>query len=221
MVVGAPGAGAGLVAELLAEHTQVRQACSPIRSEAVRESLPRRVGRPWPDCLDWLGSRGVATSARRAMGLERQSSPHARSVLHLGPRGLLEVGAVARLLPGARILFVERNSWDQGLSLFRRPLRGQGLEHSGSFEDIARATTRLSELSAHWRLNLPDSPLRLSFDDLLCRPQATLRALTDSLGLQAFDDEHPIFDRIRPGGHQRWARYARWLGPLGELPERL
>ena len=217
VVVGAPGSGAGRVAALLAHHPAVDG--SPLGGPiaAVRESLPRKVGRPWPDCLDWVGLPAASRAARRAMGLP--AAPPARTagrtVLRLGARGLFDLGAIPAILPGARIVLVTRNPWDRALSLFRRHLHGEGLEHTTTLDDLAAADAVDVALTDHWRGAFRRPLIEVNFEALVQRPKATLAALADDLEMTDFAPDAGA--DLRSDAVGRWVHYARWLGPVGEL----
>lgn len=214
IVVGAPGAGAGAVASLLAEHAEVSDVTPTGGLPALEETLPRYTGRPWPDSLSGLGRSRAVAAARHALGLPGR--PRGRVVLQLGGAGLFGLGALPLILPGARIVLVHRNAWDQGLSQFRRPLRGPGLEHTSRLEDIAAMDAVYRELLGYWRFALPVAPVEVSYDRLATQPEATLGRLLRNLNLAP---QPALAHRIHARGHGRWARYARWLGPVGELAD--
>ncbi len=217
VVVGAPGSGAGRVASLLAHHPAVEGAPLGDPIAAVRETLPRKVGRPWPDCLDWVGLPSAARSARRAMGLAPSSSarPAGRTVLRLGPSGLFDLGCIPAILPGARIVLVTRNPWDRALSLFRRHLHGDGLEHTTALDDLAAADAVDRALTDHWRDAFRRPLIEVNFEELVQRPQATLATLAADLDLTDFAAD--VGADLRGDAVGRWMNFARWLGPVGEL----
>lgn len=217
VVVGAPGSGAGRIAALLAQHPGVDAAPLGDPIAAAREAVPRRVGRPWPDCLDWVGLPSASRAARRAMGLDPspRARPAGRTVLRLGARGLFDLGAVPAILPGARIVLVTRNPWDRSLSLFRRHLHGDGLEHSTALDDLAAAAEVADALTDHWRAAFRRPLTEVSFEALVQRPQATLAALAADLEMTDFSPG--AGSALRTDAVGRWAHFARWLGPVGEL----
>jgi tetratricopeptide (TPR) repeat protein len=210
LVVGAVGAGVGLVRRLIAAHPDAAAVRARAPVHRLARQLPRYTAQPWPDCVDHLQRAGGAhLGARWQCDLE-QSAGQAQVVLDATPTDIAHLGLVALMAPGTRVVVVRRNPWDTALSAFRRPLRGEHGARSRTLDDLAAAMSRDAELLDHWEQTLPLAFHSVDYEALVQRPGKSLSQLWDFLGLSTM----PATENLRADRVGGWYRYARWIAPL-------
>ncbi len=144
------------------------------------------------------------------------------------PDNILLLPAVLRLFPAAKIIITERDPRDCGLSLFQTPL-GPKMAYALRLETIGRHLSTLRNLSDYWQTEESARVRSLVYEDLVGRPEETLRPLCEWAGLP-FRSEMLAFHRRKNAvqtasvwqvrqslygtSSGRWRNYEKHLGPL-------
>ncbi len=234
-VVGLPRTGTTLLEQILSAHPMVHGAGERM---ALRETLVRLTG-TWT--ADVAASRAAAldaptlTAASRAYLAELHAlAPDATCVVDKMPDNVFQLGLIATLLPGARIVCCTRDLRDVGASIFGHRFIGHH-PYAHDLADLGWYMATHARLLEHWQASLPPSMLLLlDHGDWLADFDATLRRVLDFLGLH-YDSACARFyehDRriasasrsqvrrpINADGVGRWRDYAEQLSPmLRELP---
>jgi tetratricopeptide (TPR) repeat protein len=173
-----------------------------------------------------------ADAAAVASGYENLAAPEgeAGSILEKLPMNFLYLGAIARALPDARIIWLKRRPLDSCFAMFRT-LFGQAYPFSYDFADLARYYAAYAALMDHWRVALGERLLAVDYEALVAAPAAVAPELarhgglpwdagaleitrnrSASLTASAAQVREPIHDRS--AGLSR--RYERHLRPLAE-----
>ncbi len=234
-IVGLPRTGTTLLEQILSAHPMVHGAGERM---AVRETLVRLTG-TWA-AAD-AASRAAAldaptlTSASHLYLAELHAlAPEAARVVDKMPDNAFQLGLIATLLPGARIICCTRDLRDVGASIFGHRFIGHH-PYAHDLADLGWYMANHARLIEHWRASLPPSMLLLlDHGEWLADFDATLRRVLDFLGLpydSACERYHEQDRRIasasraqvrRPinaAGVGRWRDHAEQLAPmLRELP---
>ena len=150
------------------------------------------------------------------------------------PDNIFQLGLIATMLPGARIVCCTRDLRDVGASIFGHRFIGHH-PYAHDLADLGWYMASHARLLEHWRTSLPSATLlTLDHGDWLADFGATLRRVLGFLGLSydpACEQFHKQDRRIasasreqvrRPinaAGVGRWRDYAEQLAPmLRELP---
>jgi thioredoxin-like negative regulator of GroEL len=216
VVVGAPGSGVQLCASILGGDPGLRLRVPSVRLSELPHQLTRPGGRPWlqalhrvrPSTLDHLARRYLGTHSDQAMLVDADVD------------ALPYVGLLHLLLPEARVVVVERQPQDQLLSLWRRPHPQPDRAWSRSPTAARRWLNLQRAMVDHWARTLPTVVTRVSYEELLLDPRATLAPLRDSLGRPA--PTLPAEGCVRPQRQDgptlrldhigRGERYTDWIG---------
>ncbi len=234
-IVGLPRTGTTLLEQILSAHPMVHGAGERM---AVRETLVRLTG-TWT--ADVATSRAAAldtatlTAASRDYLAELHAlAPDAARVVDKMPDNVFQLGLVATLLPGARIVCCTRDLRDVGASIFGHRFIGHH-PYAHDLADLGWYMAIHARLLEHWRTSLPPSMLLLlDHGDWLADFDATLRRVLEFLGLpydaacERFHEQDrriasasraQVRQPINAAGVGRWRDYARQLAPmLRELP---
>lgn len=144
------------------------------------------------------------------------------------PINFLYVGAIARCMPSARIVWVRRHPMDSCFAMFRT-LFGAGYPFSYEFEELARYYAAYERLMEHWARVAPDRMIAVDYEDLVTNPTDAARRVVTHCGLPWSDalvditrNQAPSLTasaaQIRFPIHARsagiWQHYAPWLDRL-------
>lgn len=111
------------------------------------------------------------------------------------PVNYLYVGLIARALPGARIVHIRRSPMDACFSSFKQLFAPGAYRHSYRLEDLARHYAAYRALTGHWRRNLGDNYVELSYEDLVVDTQGQLRRVLSGCGLTWEDQLLDFYQR--------------------------
>ncbi len=225
LIVGLPRSGTSLLEQIIASHPRaggVGERQDPFRIIENLDALAAaRGGTVTSDDLDDEASAYLAMLdaclgprdriVNKALGLERT------------------LGWMARVLPGLRVIRLDRDPRDTLLSIHQHPLSEQLYPWAGDLAHLVRVHAGFTRLMDHWRRVLPIPMLDLRYEDLVDHQARETDRLLAFLGLDPdpaclrFHESDrvvltPSHDQVRQPmnrrGIGRWRRYARHLGPI-------
>ncbi|TLU74012.1 tetratricopeptide repeat-containing sulfotransferase family protein [Lichenicoccus roseus] len=233
-IVGLPRTGTTLLEQILSAHPMVHGAGERL---AVRETLARLTG-----------TLSGATAMKRAAALDAPTlttssagyladlhalAPEAACVLDKMPDNIFQLGFLATLLPGARVICCTRDLRDVGASIFQHRFIGYH-PYAHDLADLGWYMAQHQRLLEHWRAVLPLPVLMLDhagwiddFDVTLRRVLAFLDLPYDPACERFYEQDRRIGTAsraqvrqpINAAGVGRWRAYAAQLAPLlRELP---
>ncbi len=228
-IVGLPRTGTTLLEQILSAHPMMHGAGERM---AVRETLVRLTG-TWT--ADAAASRAAAldaptlTAASRGYLAELHAlAPGAARVLDKMPDNVFQLGFIATLLPGARIVCCTRDLRDVGASIFQHRFIGHH-PYAHDLADLGWYMASQTRLLAHWQASLPSPMLVLDHGDWLADFDATLRRVLAFLDLpydpaceRFFEQDRRVASAsraqvrqpINAAGVGRWRDYAEQLTPM-------
>lgn len=148
------------------------------------------------------------------------------------PLGSVLIPLIARLFPGARILFAERDPRDVVLSCFRRGFKlNPSMYQFVSLEGAARFYDGVMSLADRYRSLAPDRVHPVRYETLVTDFEGQVRAICVFAGLEWTEGLNdfaqtarsrtirtPSAPQVRKGlytsGAGQWRRYARHLAPV-------
>jgi hypothetical protein len=150
-VVGAPGAGLGLVSALFAGHPKVHSLGESEELDRLMERIPAQTGSAMPECvsdLATLAPDSLQRSYDSAVGVLPEGRPF---TVDASAQNLLHVGLIDLFFRSARVVLVERDPADLALQMFRRPWTAPGAAFAGSMADIQTYLSGHDRLVALWK----------------------------------------------------------------------
>jgi tetratricopeptide (TPR) repeat protein len=170
-----PRSGSSLIEHVLASHSQVDGAGELADLPLVLTEESRRIGKPiwqWArdaGAEDWqrLGIRYLERTARW-----RERRPRFTDKL---PGNWMYVGAIRRMLPGARIVIGRRDALETCLSCYRQRLVGN--EYTRTFGDLARYWRDFDRAVRRWHALYSENVYANVYEDLVADPEAGIRTL--------------------------------------------
>lgn len=92
------------------------------------------------------------------------------------------LGLISKVFPSAAIIRITRNPADNAWSCFRN-FFNQGIGWSYNLENIAEFFHHENRLAKHWQSLLGNRVLEISYEDLINKPEATLKRCLYHMGL--------------------------------------
>ncbi len=147
------------------------------------------------------------------------------------PENYLFVGAMIRVLPGARYIQCVRDARDTCLSIYFQRFGARQL-YARDLKSCAEQYLGYLEVMEYWRSTLGIEIMESSYEDLTADPEKQVRALLGHIGL-GFDPacmEHhksknavntasvgQVRSPIYKSSRQRWKNYEKYLGEMLEI----
>lgn len=230
-LLGFPRSGTTLLDSMLGAHPDVSLLEESATEQVMVAALDRMPG-GYPETLGTLSpeQNAVVLQAYRQAAAMDSDSRH--RVLDKSPFMTVHLGLLARVFPHAPILFVARHPCDVVISCFLTGLElNSGTVHFTRLGSTVDLYCSIMDLRQHYLDALPLHLHQVRYEDLLDRPEATLRAALAFLGLPWSDAvlKHADFAARRTDlksasyaqvtrplyqhSRERWRHYAKYLEP--------
>lgn len=223
-IVGMPRSGTSLLEQIAASHSRVLGAGERPDIGILAPTLAAAVA-----AADRaLVRRLAADHVKRLQGL----GGAALRVIDKMPDNLFELGTIATLFPGARVIFCRRDPRDLCLSCYFQRFAAGRLPFAYDLTECARRWVEAERLAAHWARVLPLRWHEVWYEDVVADLDGQSRRLMAFLGLDwepgclefhrtprvvatasAWQVRQPLYDR----SVGRWHHYRRHLAPLEGL----
>ncbi|WP_323770096.1 tetratricopeptide repeat-containing sulfotransferase family protein [Antarctobacter sp.] len=220
LVCGLPRSGTTLVESILSAHPDVATAGElPFLRQHLLPLL-RKDQAPSPEVLAKLRESYLSLLRSRADGRAY--------VIDKMPLNFILAGYVSRIIPGTRIVALQREPRALGWSLFRQCFVRTGNGFAYDQQDIADAVALYRDMLAFWNRN--DVPLhRLDYAALVENSDSTVQGLLDAIGLSpdpaclnfaqadravATASALQVREGILANRDLEWRRYEHHLAPL-------
>lgn len=229
-VTGLPRSGTSLVERILAAHSQVEALgelgiFGGLVAEAVGKGPATYVDVEVAGRLDGVDWPVIGEAYRAAV---RGLAPDAPVVVDKLPQNWLYAGAIARALPDAVVVHLDRGAMDNLFGCYRQ-LFQRDFRWSYALDDLAAHYANYRRLTAHWRATLGGRWVDVDYEALARDPEGEIPGLLAACRLP-FEDAclrpHEAAGRARSismlqlrqpintTGIGAWKAYARPLEPL-------
>lgn len=184
-VIGLHRSGTTLAERILGGHSRI---AAGGETYDVRAALRRATGHNFPGELDMRAVEGRAGLDYREIGFGYLHGIAWRAagrqwVTDKLPSNYMNVGFIARALPHARFIHLNRDPVDVGLSSLRT-LFSHACPYSYDQQDYVRHWRNYDALMAHWRRLLPDRILDVDYQELVEKPDEVAARMARFCGLE-------------------------------------
>jgi tetratricopeptide (TPR) repeat protein len=184
-IVSLPRSGSTLVEQILASHSQIEGTAELSDLPQVIAAESRRLQQPFPQ---WAATHSAQQWQR--LGQEYlQRTQHWREkrpcFTDKMPGNWLYAGAIARMLPNARIVSVRRDPLETCFGCYRYLFTQHPYTHD--FADLAVAWRGFDRACRQWQSLLPQRVREQSYEELVAAPEQQIRDLLQFCGLP-FED---------------------------------
>jgi tetratricopeptide (TPR) repeat protein len=222
-VFGMPRSGTSLTEQILAAHPDVM-------ALGERDDVQRAagVGNGWPDVAVDAHPAAVHDQGRQVHEALFGKAGDRRLATNKAPGNYLMAGALACMLPNAKLVYVRRNPADNALSLFEQSFL-RGLNYSYDLSHIGTAYRAHMQLMEHWIATCGLPIHVVDYDLLVHDPEPHVRALLDAVGLDFAPEclaPHRVTRNVRTASVWqvrqpisaksvgRWRRYEQQMEPF-------
>jgi tetratricopeptide (TPR) repeat protein len=220
-IVGMPRSGTSLVEQIIASHAQAFGAGEIKDIGAAAGKLGWRPNPAW-------NAAGLQAAGAEYLAALRRGAGDALRVSDKMPDNMFQLGLIAAMLPGARVIFCERDALDTCFSCYtQRFSEPHGFDTD--LADCGRRYREVARLARHWQTVLPLRMLSVSYERLVADVEGESRKLIAFLGLEwdpaclEFHKTERVvktasWAQVRQAAYQssvgRARHYERHLGPL-------
>ena len=221
-IFGMPRSGTTLTEQILAAHPDVV-------ALGERGDVHRAVtGKGWPETALSIDAETVQQQGRQvhdSMFAHAGGRPFATDK---SPGNYAFVGAIACMLPRAKLVYVRRTPGDNAMSLFERSFL-RGIHYSYDLAHIGAVYRAHAQLMEHWISNCGLDVHTVDYDMLVQDPEPHIRRLLDFVGLDFVPEclaPHRVERNVRTASVWqvrqpisaksvgRWRRYETQLEPF-------
>jgi tetratricopeptide (TPR) repeat protein len=233
-IVGMPRSGTSLVEQIAASHSAVFGAgeLADIEKHAaiLQHGASAEAGSGDASPAEW-NAEAIARAAQSYLEHLRELAGAAERITDKMPANVFQLGLIATMLHGARVIFCRRDARDNCLSCYFEQFARNNLLFSYDLADCGRQCVETNRLIAHWLSVLPLRMLEVQYETLVAEREAQSRRLIEFLGLKwdsaclefhrtkrpvltasAWQVRQPMYRR----SVGRWRHYEKHLGPLIE-----
>lgn len=230
-IVGLHRSGTSLIERILGAAENVHDLGETDRFAVAMRYGADRVSERVPDVAMLSAQDGIDYALVRKTfdAAARKQSRGKRFVTEKTPANFLNIGAIGRALPHARILHMRRDPRDLCFANFRE-LFGERVVHTSDLADLVHYHHHYQDLMSHWHRTCPGFILDVDYEKLVARPAEESRRVFEFCGLAWRED---LIDRaqqrtepvstlssiqvrqpVNTRSIGRWRAYAPWLQVL-------
>lgn len=234
-VVGMPRSGTTLTEQILCSHPSVFGAGELDLMPTLLRLLPKvlKTRQAYPRCMYSLTAQLREEAARYYLYGLKQHDEEAPFVVDKLPHNFMNLGLIASILPGAKIIHIQRDPRDNALSNLQQNFKAKegGMGYAFNLQNTADQINDYVRMMQHWREVLPVPMFELTYEELVSDQEGMTRELLEFIGVE-WDDQVRDFHKteravrtasvsqvrepIYTSSKQKWRRYEAELAPLIE-----
>jgi tetratricopeptide (TPR) repeat protein len=230
-IIGLPRTGTTLAQRVLSSHSQVESLGEPTAFPAAMAAGMQGTAKPGQGPAERVAAARAIPPAELAQGyFERLAGLRGTAPRFIDklPINFLNVGLIARALPGARIIHLRRDPMDAGYAMFKTWF-ADAYPFSYDQAELGRYIAAYRRLMAHWQAAFPGLVLDVDYEALVDDVPGQARRMLAHCGLpwedacaaphrNAAPSTTASASQVRQPAHRRsvgkWTCYRSELEPL-------
>ena len=185
-IVGLPRAGSTLLEQILSSHSQVDGTLELPNILSTAQKLRRQGdddgGKAYPELLQNFSDAQLQALGQQYIEETRIHRQGADFFIDKMPNNFRHIGLIKLILPNAKIIDARRHPMACCFSGFKQ-LFAEGQEFTYDLIDIGRYYNDYVELMTHWDTVLPNSVLRVQYENVVADLEAQVTRLLEYCGL--------------------------------------
>ena len=184
--------------------------------------------------VEKLGNIDFSHVGRRYLQRTRGRSADSRYLIDKNPMNFFNAGYIAKALPQAKIIWLDRGPMDACLSNLKELFTGEAYGYSYELRELADHYVRFKRLAEHWQDVLPGRIHRVPYETLVADPLRISEQVMAFCGvpfepecIEITRNDSPVSTAsssqvrqpINARGVNAWRRYSSQLAPLQEMLE--
>jgi tetratricopeptide (TPR) repeat protein len=239
-VVGMPRSGTTLTEQIISSHSQVFGAGELGWMTKITGLMKKVVdveGQPYPFAMADINEFQLKSAGQYYLDKIALLNNDAKHVVDKMPHNFDNVGLIALAFPNAKIIQLERDPLDNGISNYQQNFANKmGLMgFAFDLEWIGEMINDHDELMRHWKSLFPGRIYTLNYQELVNDPDTIIRELIDFCGLpwessclSFYDNKsqvrtasiRQVRQKMYTSSAEKWRRYEQYLGPLQKALQR-
>jgi tetratricopeptide (TPR) repeat protein len=231
-ILGMPRTGSTLLERILSSHSRVT---SQGETYALLSSVRQILGVTQADTLDFQRvlndslKMDFGSIGRRYLDYVEPRSLDCSYFIEKLPNNVFFAGLILKAIPGARIIYTDRNPMDACFSNFKQLFNPGFFPYSYDLIEAATHYQQVRDFALHWCERYPDRVTMFNYDELVTAPELNINKLLDFLGLEheeaCYSPEQNTaglatasFAQARQpiyrSSSQKWKKFESQLAPL-------
>ncbi len=226
-IVGFPRSGTTLVDRILSAHPEV-ESLGELTDFALTLTTLCKADGGKAGLIGAASSLDMQTLGKTYVHRALQRANGAAYFIDKTPANFLYIGLIAKALPYAKIIHLNRHPLDVGFGMYKTLFR-MGYPFSYNLDDLAHYMKAKDRLMTHWRKMLPGRIIEINYEDIVADQEGQTRKLLTALGLNwdaacldFYNNKSPsatasaaqVRQPIYKNAVGRWKYYRTGLAPL-------
>ena len=237
-IVGMPRTGTTLIERILSSHSEVESA-GELANFSLLVKRQLQTASQWVLDVETISQAGKLDFARLGkdyVDSTRHLTGDSAHFIDKMPLNFMYVPMIARALPRAKILCLQRNPMDTCLSNYRQlfSTNFSYYNYAYSLADTAAFYARFQALTDHFKTLLGDRFYQVQYESVVANPESETRQLLAHCELEwqpqclefhantapvATASSVQVREKIYQRAVERWRHYEPWLGEAREVFE--
>ena len=236
-IIGMPRSGTSLVEQILSSHPDVYAAGELGDISRIVMSISSILAKDtsYPECIKLLDNEFLDKLAEQYLNKLASLSGSALHITDKMPHNFLHLGAIALMLPNAKIIHCTRNPLDTCLSIYFQSFNRMH-DYATDLENLGIFYKHYHRLMSHWKQVVDLPLLEVKYENMVTDQERTSRSLVEFTGLdwderclQFHETKRTVatasYDQVRTPIYTksigRWKNYERHIGILRSALEDL
>ena len=228
-IVGMLRTGTSLIEQILDSHSQIRGGGElPLINQISIQTERLIPGSEYPNNLLEITSQQFDQLANLYLEKINEHFGGAQFITDKMPQNFLHLGLITKLFPNATIIHCRRNPLDTCLSCYFQEF-SRGHPYSQKLETLGNYYLGYVKVMKHWFSILEKPVFNLDYEELISKPEETITALLNSIGLDWEENCLEFYknrrviqtqsqDQVRQALYSksvgRWQNYEEHIQPL-------
>jgi len=229
-IVGLPRSGSSLVDKIISSHSEVISGGELTFIDELAEQYIMQGSRL--KALDYANVKLINKMSKIYTDNIKNIDSGQQVVTDKGLRNTLWLGLIKILFPNSKIIYCNRNSEDNCLSIYKNNFTGNGFTYAYDLKSLGEYYMLHKQLMAHWKRVMPESIYEIKYENLTVNPTEEIKQLISFCDMdwqESCLDFHKTKGRVETASLYQvrqpiytksvdsWKNYHEFLTPLLDI----